>query len=481
MFKPLPLKKPDADHPETMARNASRTGDEGDFSVSTRTRLTLALWLFAVLGLGASARADLDEFIKQDDPSFAWKSLGTRELPAGKAYQLSLTSQTWQGAPWTHHLQIFEPTEVKYPDVMLLFITGGNNRDKTPEMFRNAEEGFALAKACGARVAILPQVPNQPLLGDKVEDDLIAETFVRHLATKDDTLPLLQPMVKSAVRAMDAVQAWAKVEGKPVPKGFVVSGASKRGWTTWLTAAVDPRVMGIAPMVIPTLNMKAQNKHQIATWGKYSEQIDDYVRRGLMEDLDQPERTKLWKLIDPFTYVDRLTMPKLQINGTNDPYWTLDSMNLYWNDLKGPSHVVYLPNAVHNLKEHRDWAVNGVGALFRHVATGKELPAFSWKKDLAGENEGYRMSLDYKGASPQPKAIRFWSAKSDSKEFRPSRWEAGDPIPLAQCPDDGRLQASGGTAEGYSAVFADLIFEIDGLEYHLSSQIFLFGPKGKMP
>ena len=116
-------------------------------------------------------------------------------------------------------------------------------------------------------------------------------------------------MVKSAVKAMDALQAWAKESGKPVATRFVVAGASKRGWTTWRTGATAPRGVGIAPMVIVALNMKAQNANQVEVWGKYSEQIDDYTRRGLMDRFDEPERQKLWRMVDPYFYPDRLAMP----------------------------------------------------------------------------------------------------------------------------------------------------------------------------
>ena len=34
---------------------------------------------------------------------------------------------------------------------------------------------------------------------------------------------------------------------------FFVAGGSKRGWTTWTTAVVDPRVVAIVPMVIAFL------------------------------------------------------------------------------------------------------------------------------------------------------------------------------------------------------------------------------------
>src|SRR5207248_8344071 len=144
--------------------------------------------------------------------------------------------------------------------------------------------GLEFAKRTGTPVAVLYNIPNQPLYGGKKEDALIAETFVRFLEAggKDEEWPLLFPMAKSVCKAMDALQEFSKEHFKQELKDFIISGASKRGWTTWLAGAADPRVRAIAPMVIDVLNMPAQMKHQLACYGKYSEMIHDYEERNLL-------------------------------------------------------------------------------------------------------------------------------------------------------------------------------------------------------
>lgn len=423
--------------------------------------LVVAAGLAALIA--APARAGLDEYVKAPDSAFAWKQTDARETPAGTVYSVDLTSQVWHDIAWKHKLRIYEPKKLTYSDTVLLFISGGSHTSKADE--GDHVMGFGLAKLCGARVAVLPQVPNQPLLGDKTEDTLIAETFVRYLKTKDATWPLLFPMAKSAVRAMDAVQAWAEKHGKPEVKNFIATGASKRGWTTWLTGAVDDRVIGIAPMVIVMLNLGEQGDNQLKVWGKYSEQIEDYVNRGLMTASKTGDGTKLWKMVDPYTYLDRLVKPKMLINGSNDRYWTLDALDLYWNDLKGSKYLVELPNAGHGLNKNRDWALNGVGAFFRHTATNRPMPQLKWSS--SGSKGADELTLSVQ-AEPAPKSARLWVATTGSRDFRESTWK---PSPLTAGSTISATAKKPAGAQNLAA-FIDLEYEVDGLPYHLTTSFF---------
>jgi PhoPQ-activated pathogenicity-related protein len=329
-----------------------------------------------------------------------------------------------------------------------------------------------LAGKIRAPVAFLYDVPNQPLLGGKKEDALISETFVRFLATKDESWPLLFPMAKSVVKAMDALQAFAKEEWHQPVEAFLVTGGSKRGWTSWLTAAADDRVKAIAPMVIDTLNMPAQLPHQLESFGKYSEQIGDYTGKGLAAIAETPQGKRLYELVDPYAYRDRLTLPKLLINGNNDRYWSTDALNLYWDELKGPKWVLYVPNAGHDLHQQDDSGAgysrvrNGLAGFARHQVTGKPMPELHWKHDDADGK--LRLTVTSK---PPPLAARLWVAEAPTRDFRDAKWQER-PATLQDGAVAGEVAPP---AKGCLAFYGELEFEIDGIRYPLSTQLRLAG------
>jgi PhoPQ-activated pathogenicity-related protein len=270
-------------------------------------------------------------------------------------------------------------------------------------------------------------------------------------------------MVKSAVRAMDALQQIAQQEHGVSVERFVVTGGSKRGWTTWLSAVADRRVAGIAPIVIDTLNFRPQMKHQMATWGTYSEQIADYTSKGLVDVMEKQPEIPLWRWVDPYTYRSELKLPKLLINGTNDRYWVIDALNLYWDDLVGPKHVFYVPNAGHGLDGGRDAALTTLAVFAQHVATKKPLPKLTWLHD----DDGERMRLMVRSEA-KPKSVRLWLARSDDKDFRPDRWNASE---LSANGDGAYVAHVDKPASGHIAYFGEATYTFGDVEYGLSTQI----------
>ncbi len=403
----------------------------------------------------------LDSYVSRSEDVFAWKLREKRELEVGTLYDVDLTSQTWQGIVWRHALRIHEPRNLDHSEHVLLFIMGGSN-DRRPGP-ADAKTGFSLAKLAGARVATLHHVPNQPLFGGRTEDDLITETWLKYLETGDANWPLLFPMVKSAVKAMDAVEEIAESEWNGSVDGFVITGASKRGWTSWLTPAADKRVIATAPIVIDVLNFRPQMKHQLDTWGKYSEQIHDYSSKGLIvEDDESPREMRLRHMMDPYGYRGRLTLPKLLINGTNDPYWVVDAMTLYWYDLLGPKYVLQVPNAGHGLEGGRESAFSTLAAFFRHAAAGTTLPTLTW----TDSQQDARLTLTVKSSS-KPRTARLWVAHSRIKDFRQAKWS---PRPLEE--RDGLFVGTVAKPDqGHVAFYGELQFDLDGLPYSLCTLV----------
>ncbi len=421
-----------------------------------RLRATVAVSVM----LGGMAWAQpLIDYVNAPDDSYAWElSEEPSHVGGGALAKLDLTSQTWQGIPWKHAVWLMVPDDADL-STCLLVVTGGDPSNEFVML------GSAIATQAKAPVAVLWNIPNQPLYGGKVEDALIAHTFVQFLETGDATWPLLFPMAKAAVRAMDAIQEYAADDLGREIDGFVVAGASKRGWTTWMTACADDRVVGIAPMVYDNLNLPAQMAHQRKVYEGYSEQIAEYTEFNLQDMLQTPAGAALGEAVDPYSLRDRLTMPKLVINGSNDPYWTLQSPDFYFRDLPGENSIHYSPNAGHDLggiQPALTRIVPTAVAFLRYCGGAGDWPTLEW--DAMGivelETLVLRMTSDI-----EPTSVSVWTTSSEDMDFRDETW-VKQPVEKG----DGGWTTTLENPEGQrAAMFGEVEYTIDGRTVILST------------
>lgn len=243
----------------------------------------LARQTAAASSTARASQTALDRYVAAPDPSFAWSVAKTLPAEGATATLIDLTSQRWlteqevEQPQWKHWLVVVTPEKVT-SDVGLLYIGGGRN-DRDPPA-APAPWLVAAARDTGTVVAELRMVPNQPVVfkddptrKPRIEDDFIAYTWDHFLRTGDDRWPARLPMTKSAVRAMDAVTAFAAsaAGGSSTVSRFVLFGGSKRGWTTWTAAAVDTRVVAIVPAVIDMLNAEPSFAHHYRAYGAFYE------------------------------------------------------------------------------------------------------------------------------------------------------------------------------------------------------------------
>jgi PhoPQ-activated pathogenicity-related protein len=263
---------------------------------------------------------------------------------------------------------------------------------------------------------------------------------------------------------MDALQAF-----RPELKRFMITGASKRGWTTWLAGASgDRRIAGIAPMVIDILNLPAQIPHQLAMYGKPSEQVGDYTAVGFDRILLQPQGKELVRLVDAYSYRDVLTLPKLIVLGTNDRYWTQDALNLYWDGLKGSKSVLYLPNSGHEMKD-TGRLLSTLTAFARTLAAKTSWPKPTWKYALSGRRADLTIHSDV-----PLKSARLFRCTSPTTDFRDSTWNADDMLV-----ESGTAKASfEAPSAGYAAIYGEMTYELEtGRTFTLSTQMQIVGHK----
>ena len=415
----------------------------------------------------------LDDYVHSIDGSYEYEVIKRVSGEGFTTYIVDLTSQTFltkkdiNRTKWKHWLIIVSPDQIKHTTGMLV-IGGGDNDGSVPK--EPDQLALEYAKATNSVVATLGMVPNQPLtfVGEtkpRWEDAIIAYSWDKYLTTGEERWPLRMAMTKSAVAAMDTIQSVILEEEDKEIKKFVVTGASKRGWTTWTTAGVDGRVEAIVPVVIDLLNLEPSFEHHWSVYGFWASAIQDYVDMKIVDWWSSEEMRSLIALVDPFSVKERFKMPKLLVNAAGDEFFLPTSSQFYFDELPGEKYLRYVPNANHNVSEGTD-ALETILAFYASILNGVDRPKFSWELEKDG-------SIRVLSGS-KVKEVIMWSATNQkARDFRKdtigNSWE---PKVLQQNEDGTYVGIPIKPKKGWKAYFIEMTYETPfGLNLKLTTPV----------
>ncbi|MEI8054456.1 MAG: PhoPQ-activated protein PqaA family protein [bacterium] len=385
-------------------------------------------------------------FMQHNDGAYRYKFVSeNKDNPDITIRTYILYSQSWPvkkytnipTTTWRHKLVFYTPKQVSYTKA-LLYINGGYNKNKngSDEFFIPKEQiDYAnIALNNKAPVIEIEDVPNQFLLFDntpKKEDQIMAYTYKMVM---DDPLQNAYlaghlPMAKAAVKAMDASQEILEQEYGINITSFILSGASKRGWATWLAALADERVEAIVPIVINVLNTQKSLSYICETYGGVCPPaFMDYEKEGIIQVINTQAATKLMQIEDPFSYMGndydskykkRLAIPKYIINASGDDFFVPDSSKWYFKKLPGTNNYIrYLPNSMHYFKGNAiSDSTNSLRSInealdsyFYFILNDVSLPKIDW--ELHDDKIELVSSL-------KPKEIKIWSSNNEyTRDFR---------------------------------------------------------------
>ena len=353
--------------------------------------INISYILFLFITISSCENSDnnyLKEYVYKKDPAFKYEIIDTFYGDGWKEYYIKMVSGTWltekevNHTEWWHWITIVVPNNVVETEALLM-IGGGSNKDQEP---RKASE-ILINTALGTNsvIAEISNIPFQPLnyandtKDDRYEDDLIAYGWKKFLeqGAKDADVSWLArlPMTRAVVKGMDVIQKVTSDFKITIDK-FVVAGASKRGWTTWTTAVVDNRVIAIIPIVIDLLNVMPSFDHHWRCYGEWSPAIDDYVNEGITEWIGSKEYNRLLELVEPYSFIDQLQIPKFLINATGDEFFVTDSWKFYWESLIGNKYLQYVPNGNHGLTG--TYNPESLVSFYHAIITNSDIPKFNW-------------------------------------------------------------------------------------------------------
>ena len=406
----------------------------------------------------------LKNYIYKDDGYFQWSrtAWSDRQISQDEAEYKNLlnltssehidlirmTSQKWLNSSyvsksiWEHNVWMCVPkkSNTNADLTALLWIENGDNKEFEPK-FNDFEKLICrVGAAMNSVVIYLKEIPNEPVvfyddptLTPVKEDGEIAYTWRAFLRDGAEPEVLLRfPMVKAAVKAMDMASEYVQKYGfrdQPLSK-VSVGGGSKRAWTSWITAAVDPRIELLFPVVDDLVDLQTTLHNHYKSLGGWSFALWEYWSRDIMYYLDDPKFKEMCTYIDPFYHKEVLKkIPKQIVSASGDFLFLTDDANSWWDkEWMENSYLRILPNVQHGGANHAKYtnqAAISFQAMQQAMVLGYDLPEFDWENDA---EEGRIVGC----TDIEPHQIVIWHGVSDSpigRDFRLVRRKEGSIVP----------------------------------------------------
>ena len=266
-----------------------------------------------------------------------------------------LTDKESTASIWRHRVFVYVPD--KFDDeishVAHFFNRGGENRNSDGEFLTEEQMNMSpsvnrhvrLASFTGTVTIYMYDNPNQPMyyLEEKArnlkrtEDAVIAYSWRHFIDNPTDYQWILQiPMNKAIINTFNAVQHFTEnsIYGITL-QNYVISGDSKRGWTSWLTAALDQRVIGSLPKVFDLVRTRETLHGHYRALGGWSFAFNPYYNENLTNHLDDQIFEELQCFIDPddwtYQYQNR-NLPIYHTGATGDEFFLVTDINVWLED-----------------------------------------------------------------------------------------------------------------------------------------------------
>ncbi|WP_145554693.1 PhoPQ-activated pathogenicity-related family protein [Yersinia canariae] len=398
--------------------------------------------------------------------------LSQENLPGLEWRRYQLTSQHWapenlvSPAAWQHEVEIFIPSSSTSTQALVVINNGINYAIDTvpasgPTDF-SLDELQNIARETNTVVMAISTIPNQYLEyqqdGEPRKEDVsVARSWALFMAAPESrsTLPLQVPMAAAVSQAMTMAQ---QALPEKALDGFIVTGLSKRGWTTWLTAIADPRVNAIAPFVIDLLDTRAALEHMYQSYGgNWPIAFAPYYLDEIDKKLDTDGFAKLMQIIDPLQYMgtayqSRLSIPKYIINASGDDFYVPDNTDFYYEKLPGEKALRVAPNSSHyGIKAFSEQSlIPFVNRLRQSTA----IPQMNTSIGTKDKVQTLTVTL-----SETPDKVLLWTAtNSEARDFRYACDVRYSAFPLAVTAENTFDIALTEPTSGWQATFVEATF-----------------------